>query len=171
MLSSSEKALLLRDMLTMMVRTGIMSCAQSLSSHAGMGSRSHDLTGDDFDSVPISVSVAGSNAFSKHVWYSPSVQMCTLVTLGVNSHRIFEMFLEKQYENCSASALNESHVGSGVSWSVCRSLVTILNSFFWSPDASAISLTWYSHFARCADAEGSKPACLGGCYIKHESGN
>ena len=60
-------------MLTMVVRTGIMSGAQSLSSHVGMGSSSHDLTGDDFNSIPISVSVAGSNAFSKHVWDSPSV--------------------------------------------------------------------------------------------------
>ena len=71
------------------------------------------LTGDDFNSIPISV--AGSNAFSKHVWDSPSVEMSTLLTLGVNSHRIFEMFSEKKSENCSASASNESHVGSGVS--------------------------------------------------------
>ena len=56
-----------------MVRTDIMSGTQSLSSHVGMGSSSHDLTGDDFNSNPISVSVAGSNAFSKHVRDSPSV--------------------------------------------------------------------------------------------------
>ena len=62
-----------------------------MSCHVGMGSSSHYLTGDDFNSIPISVSVAGSNAFSKHVWDSPSVEMCMLLTLGVNSHRIFEI--------------------------------------------------------------------------------
>ena len=87
-----------------------MSGVQSLNSHVGMGSSSHDLTGDDFNSIPLSVSVAGLNAFSKHVWDSPCVQMSTLLTLGVNSHRNFEIFSS---ENYSASASND--VGSGVS--------------------------------------------------------
>ena len=44
-----------------------MSCAQSLSSHVGMGSSSQDLIGDDFnESTPIPVSMAGSNAVSRH---------------------------------------------------------------------------------------------------------
>ena len=53
-----------------------MSCAQSLSSHVGMGSSSHDLTGDDFNSIPISASVTGSNAFSRHVWHILCAGLC-----------------------------------------------------------------------------------------------
>ena len=119
----------------MVAKTGILSCAQSLSSHVGMGSSSHYLTGDDFNSIPISVS---GWLKCKHVWDSPSVLMSTLLTLGVNLHLIFEMFSENKYENCSASASNESRVGSGVSRSICRSLATTFNNVFWSPDASAI---------------------------------
>ena len=55
----------LKDILTMVVRIGIMSCAQSLSSHVGIGSSSHDLTGDNFKGTPNSVSAADSNAVSK----------------------------------------------------------------------------------------------------------
>ena len=69
---------LLKVMFTMVIRTGMMSCAQSLSSHVGMGSSSQELTGDDFNSTPISVSVLDSNAVnrhvcSRHVWGSPSM--------------------------------------------------------------------------------------------------
>ena len=63
---------ILKDMLTLVARTGIMSRAQSLSNHVGMASSSQDdLTGDNFKSTP--VSVAGSDAVSRLVWGSPSV--------------------------------------------------------------------------------------------------
>ena len=67
-LPSSEKALRL---LAMVMRTGIMSCAQSLSSHVGMGSSSQYITGNYFKNTPISVLVGGSNAVSRHVSDSP----------------------------------------------------------------------------------------------------
>ena len=79
MLPSSEKALRLflkKDMLAMVMRTGVMSRAQSLSSHLGMGSSSQDLTGDDLKSTPISISEQPATLFGLIINTKKTVTLC-----------------------------------------------------------------------------------------------